>query len=181
MLPVPDPVQLPPPVATQLHDALLMAAGSVSVTLAPIASLVPVFDTTMVYVVVVPGTTVVTPSVLVIARSTSALSVSLSLAVAGDALAGSVTVTVFVRVLLVRLDANATGTVKVSELPAPAAIDAPVVPKLVCPVVPVTAPQAAAPAATQLALALSVTPDGKRSDTVVLVASDGPALVTVIV
>jgi hypothetical protein len=181
MLPVPDAVQLPPPAATQLHDALVIAAEKVSVTVAPIASLGPVFDTTIVYVVVVPGTAVVTPSVLVMARSTSALSVSLSLAMAGDALAGSVTVTVLVSVLLVRLDANATGAVNVSELPAPAPIDAPVAPKLVCPVVPVTVPQAAVPAATQLALALSVTPDGRGSDMVVLVASDGPALVTAIV
>src|SRR5258708_18359281 len=134
--PVPDAVQLAMPVAIQVQDALVMAAGSVSVTLAPMASLVPVFDTTMVYVVVVPGTTVVTPSVLVIARSTSALSVSLSLAVAGDALAGSVTVTVLVRVLLVRLDANATGALNGSELPAPAAVHAPVGPKLVCPAGP---------------------------------------------
>src|SRR5437773_284220 len=107
MSPVPDAVQLPPPAATQLHDALLMAAEKVSVTFAPIASLGPVFDTTMVYVVVVPGTAVVTPSVLVMARSTSALSVSRSVAVAGEALAGSVTVTVLSSGSVVMIGANA--------------------------------------------------------------------------
>src|SRR5713101_4389427 len=152
MLPVPDAVQLPP-FATQLHVALLMAAGSVSVTVAPTASLGPVFDTTIVYVVVAPGIAVVTPSVLVMARSTSMLSVSLSVAVAGDALAGSVTVTVLSRGSVVMVGANATGAVNVSELPVPAGIDAPVVPKLACAVVPVTVPQSAAPAATQLASA----------------------------
>src|SRR5437660_12926406 len=96
MLPVPDAVQLPPPAATQLHDALVMAAEKASVTVAPIASLGPVFDTTMVYVVVVPGTAVVTPSVLVMARSTSALIVSLALAVAGAALVGTVAATALV-------------------------------------------------------------------------------------
>src|SRR5204862_6394429 len=48
MLPVPDAVQLPPPLATQVHEALATAAGKVSVTLAPIASLVPAFDTAIV-------------------------------------------------------------------------------------------------------------------------------------
>src|SRR5437764_261754 len=120
------------------------------------------------------------------ATGATAVRVSLSAALllpgfGSVALAGSVTVTVLVSALLVRLDANATDAVNVSELPAPAPMDAPLVPKLVCPVVPVTVPQAAVPAATQLALALSVTPDGRGSDTVVLVASDGPALVTTIV
>ena len=74
--------------------------------------------------------------------------------------------------------ANDTGTVNVSVLPAPAAIVAPVVPKLVCPVVPVTVPQFAVPLATQVAFALSVTPAGNGSESVTLFAFDGPALVT---
>ena len=48
MLPVPDAVQLPPPVAMHVHAALVMAAGKVSVTVAPMASLVPAFDTAIV-------------------------------------------------------------------------------------------------------------------------------------
>ena len=66
----------------------------------------------------------------------------------------------------------------VSELPAPAPTVAPVVPKLVWPVVPVTVPQFATPLATQVAFALSVTPAGSGSDTVALIAFEGPALVT---
>ena len=68
--------------------------------------------------------------------------------------------------------------VNVRPLPAPAAIVAPVVPKLVCPVVPVTTPHVAAPLDTHVAFALSVTPAGKGSETVTLLALDGPALVT---
>ena len=75
-------------------------------------------------------------------------------------------------------DANATGTVNVSELPAPTPTVAPVVPKLVWPVVPVTVPQLETPTATQVALALRVTPAGSGSETVTLIAFDGPALVT---
>ena len=66
-------------------------------------------------------------------------------------------------------------------LAAPAAIVAPVVPKLVWPVVPVTAPQVAAPVGAHVALPPSVTPAGSGSATVTLLAFDGPALVTVTV
>ena len=78
-------------------------------------------------------------------------------------------------------DAKATGTVNVSLFAAPAAIVAPVVPKLVCPVVPVTTPQFAVPAATQVAFAFRVTPAGSGSVSVTLFAFDGPAFVTVTV
>ena len=44
--------------------------------------------------------------------------------------------------------------------------------------VPVTVPQVAVPAATQVAFAFSVTPAGNGSVTVTLVAFDGPAFVT---
>src|SRR2546421_4591060 len=123
----------------------------------------------------------VTPSLLVMARSVLTLSVSLSLALAGDALAGSLALAVLISGLVVRLEAKATGAVNVSVLPTPAAIEAPVVPKLDCPVAPVTAPQLAVPAATQLALARSVTPAGSVSETVVFVASDEPTFATTIV
>ena len=51
-------------------------------------------------------------------------------------------------------------------------------PKLVCPVVPVTVPQLAEPAATQVAFAVRVTPAGNGSESVTLPAFDGPAFVT---
>src|SRR5450432_1150389 len=127
MLPAPATVKpVAPPVAVAVQLSLWMAAGRASLTVAPMTSLGPLLLTTIVYVVVVPGTTVTTPSVLVIARSACAASVSLSVALAGVALAGSVTVTVLANGLAARLDAKATGAVNVSELPAPAAIDAPV-------------------------------------------------------
>ena len=75
-------------------------------------------------------------------------------------------------------DANFTGTLNVSELPAPAAIVAPVVPKLACPVVPVTVPQVAVPVGKHVAFALRVTPAGSGSLTVTLPAFDGPVFVT---
>src|SRR5438477_98150 len=58
-----------PPAPTAVHDAGLIAAGKVSVTVAPITALGPAFDTTTVYVLPVPATAVVLPSVLVIDRS----------------------------------------------------------------------------------------------------------------
>lgn len=81
----------------------------------------------------------------------------------------------------VRLEANARGAVSVIELPAPAPIVAPVAPKVVWPVVPVTVPHVATPAGTPVTFAVSVTPDSKKSDTVVFVAFDGPLFVTMIV
>ena len=77
--------------------------------------------------------------------------------------------------------AKATGAVNTRELPAPAAIFAPVVPNSDCPVVPVTVPQLATPIATQDALAVRVTPAGNGSVTVILVASDKPPWVIVTV
>src|SRR5258708_6491446 len=61
--------------------ALLMPAGSVSVTVAPVTPSGPALLTTMVYVTVPPGTAVVTPSVLVMLRSACGVRVSVSVAV----------------------------------------------------------------------------------------------------
>ena len=105
---------------------------------------------------------------------------SLSATVAG-VLAGLVAVAVLISGLLVKLGANTTGAVNMSEFAAPAAIETPVVPRLVWPAVPVTVPQFAVPAATQETLAVSVTPGGNASETIVFEASDGPAFVTTIV
>ena len=131
-----------------------------------------------------PGVYVVAPSSLLTASVTAASRVSLSEPVAllpGPDAATSVTVAALTSGSVVRLDANATGTVKTSLSAAPAPSVAPVVPKLVWPVVPVTAPQPAAPLATQVAFADSVTPAGSASVRVTFAAPDGPPFVTVIV
>ena len=47
----------------------MIAAGTVSATVAPFATLGPAFDATIVYAMGVPGTAVVWPSVFVIERS----------------------------------------------------------------------------------------------------------------
>src|SRR5262245_873526 len=70
MLPVPADVrQEPPPVAAHVQVTPVNAAAKSSTTTAPTASLGPLLVTVIVYVVVAPGTTVVTPLVLVIPRS----------------------------------------------------------------------------------------------------------------
>ena len=182
MLPVPLAVNpLAPPAPTAVYVALVIAPGSASAICAPTALLGPAFVTTIVYVVAVPATTLATLSVLVIVRSAAATSASLSLTLAPSALAGSVTVTVLTMGLAVIAGSNATGTVNVKKLAAPAEICAPVVPKLVWPAMPVTVPHTATPAGTQVAVPLSVTPAGNGSFTVSASASDGPALVTLIV
>jgi hypothetical protein len=65
-------------------------------------------------------------------------------------------------------------------LPAPAAIVAPVAIKLVPPAIPLMLPQVAEPVAIQVGAAVSVTPAGRLSVTVTLVAFAGPLLVAVI-
>ena len=127
-----------------------------------------------------PGVYVALPSVLVTASAATDARVSLSVPLAGGE-AGSVAVAVFSSGSVTMPGANATGAVKVSALAAPTATVAPVVPKLVCPVVPVTVPQFDAPLATHVALALNVTPAGNGSASVTLDAFVGPALVTTIV
>jgi hypothetical protein len=77
--------------------------------------------------------------------------------------------------------ANLTGSVNTRRLAAPAAIVALVAVKLLPPVVPVKVPHVAVPAATHVAVPVRVTPAGKLSVTVTLLAFDGPLLVTVIV
>ena len=65
--PTPEPVvHDAPPLGTQVHAWLAMPAGIGSSTGVPLASTTPVFDTTMVYVIVPPGVTVVVSAVLLI-------------------------------------------------------------------------------------------------------------------
>src|SRR4029077_772605 len=61
------------PLATAVKVSLATAAGKVSVTVAPVTLLGPLLLTTIVYVVELPATTLVTPSVLVMARSACAV------------------------------------------------------------------------------------------------------------
>ena len=77
--------------------------------------------------------------------------------------------------------AKRTGNVNTRLLPAPAVSVAPMAVKLVPPVVPASVPQAAVPVAAHNAVPVKVTPDGRLSVTLKLLALDGPLLVTVIV
>ena len=81
IFPVPNAVQVPPPLPAQVHVALVIAAGKVSVTVAPVTLLGPEFDTTIVYIVNPPGVALVTPSVFVIDRSALEPTVKVSFAV----------------------------------------------------------------------------------------------------
>ncbi len=69
ILPEPLAVHVPPPAPTQVQVAAVIAGGKVSVNAAPVALLGPALLTVMVYVVLVPGTYAVTPSVFVTDRS----------------------------------------------------------------------------------------------------------------
>ena len=57
-------VQVAPPLAAQVHVWLATPAGIGSATGVPFAATTPVFDTTIVYVIVPPGVTVVVSAVL---------------------------------------------------------------------------------------------------------------------
>jgi hypothetical protein len=69
MLPDPLAVQVPPPAPTQVQVGPVIAAGTVSATVAPVTALGPGFDATIVYVIGNPGTAFAWPSVFVIERS----------------------------------------------------------------------------------------------------------------
>src|SRR5262249_25642165 len=83
MLPLPaGALQTPPPAPTHVHVAPVSAAGSVSITVAPTALLGPALVTGIAYVIVEPGTTVVTPLVFEMPRSvTGAASAVVAIAV----------------------------------------------------------------------------------------------------
>ncbi len=83
----PLPLGLPhaePAEATQVQPVNVTPAGGVSTMPAPATALGPRLDATIVYVVLVPGVTLATPSVLVIRRS--ATPVAASVAEAGSGL-----------------------------------------------------------------------------------------------
>src|SRR5512139_3384600 len=80
MFPDPLAVQLPPPAPAQVQPTPVIVAGTVSVTVAPLAALGPAFDATTVYVMACPGIAVAWPSVFVIERSAPGTTVSVSVA-----------------------------------------------------------------------------------------------------
>src|SRR5438034_1381373 len=80
MLPEPLAAQLPPPAPRQVQAAPVIAAGSVSATVAPVALLGPAFDATIVYVMGVPGTAFARPSVFVMERFAWGVRLSVSVA-----------------------------------------------------------------------------------------------------
>src|SRR6266496_379673 len=71
---------LPALLTAQVQAPNVNAAGAISVTVAPDTSLGPLLVTVIVYVVLPPGVTLATPSVLVIARSAIGVTVSVSVA-----------------------------------------------------------------------------------------------------
>ena len=177
--------QVAVPLAAQVTFAVSVTpAGNASVTVRLVATDGPPLVTVTVYVVAPPGVYVALPSSLTTTSATLALRESVSVPVAvlpGPLDARSVAVAELTIVAATMPGAKATGTVKTSLLTPPAPMVAPVVPRLVWPVVPVTVPQVDAPLGTQTAFALSVTPAGSASVSVTFVALDGPPFVTVIV
>src|SRR6185295_5296893 len=63
----PEVAQVPPPLPRHVHVAPEIEAGTRSITVAPLTSLGPLFDATIVYETTPPGVTVAEPSVLMIA------------------------------------------------------------------------------------------------------------------
>src|SRR5438105_15020096 len=104
-------------------------------------------------------------------------SLSEPLPLAPDAV--SLAVAEFTRGSSARLDAKATGTLNTSELPAPAAIIAPLALKL--PLAVVTEPQVETPLALQTTLPFTATPAGSVSSTETSSASLDPVVATVMV
>ena len=96
MLPEPEALHVPPPAPAHVQEQV-SDAGKVSATVALVFE-GPAFDAVMVYVVLLPGVAVVTPSVLVMLRSAKAVSVSVSVALLLPE-AGSVALPVTVAVL----------------------------------------------------------------------------------
>src|SRR5579883_608512 len=171
---------LEPEEATAVQATEVMADGNRSVTAWSTAVLGPALLTTMVYVVLPPGTTEVTPLLLVMDRSDCGVSVSVSVALLLSGLGsvtpdGGVTVAVLVKVPVAE---GSIWTVKVKVTLAltgrSTVVDKEPVPLLG----PVTVPPLALAVDVQLA---AVTPAGRGSDTLAPVTSLGPLLLTTMV
>ena len=97
--------QAPVPLIAQVQVTPVTAAGTVSLTVAPVTLEGPLFVTVTVYETVVPGTSVAEPSVFVTARSACGVRVSVSVAlllagVGSVQPAGTAAAAVFARVPL---------------------------------------------------------------------------------
>jgi hypothetical protein len=177
ILPVPLAGPVPPPAPRPVQLALVMAAGSVSTTVAPFALLGPALETVIVYITAPPCVAVVTPSLLVMLRSAVAPSVSVSVAlllpgVGSVTPAGAATVAVLESVPVAAGEMVAE-TVKVTDPPTGRLTVSLMLPEPEAVAVPPPAPTA-----------VQVTPvrdAGKVSATVAPVALLGPALDAVIV
>jgi len=177
MLPLPLAGHVPPPVPVHVHVAPVRAAGNVSVTVEPGAADGPALDATIVYVTDVPGTFDVTPSVLVIDRSTVGVNASVSVAELFAAV-GSVTVTgAAIVAVLTRLPVAVAAivpvTVKAAVAPTGRSTDALMLPLPLAGQVP-------PPAAVQVHVG-EVMAAGIVSATVAAVTVDGPAFDATIV
>ena len=168
MAPLPAAGQVPPPLPAQVHVTPVSAAGNGSVTVAPLASLGPSgLVTVIVYVVVSPATTPLTPLVFVMVRSVTAVATGV-LVVALWGTAGGVALDT-VAVLTMGLGVvYPDGTAKVAVIVRVAAGGS------------VSRSHGKAVAQSP-AFETNVRPGGVGSASVTPVASDGPALVTVIV
>src|SRR5271167_2109970 len=123
MLPLPLAVNPEaPPLPTAVNVSLVITAGRTSVTVAPVTLLGPLLLTTMVYVVVPPGITEVTPSVLLIARSACGVNVSVSVALLllrfGSVTPAGAAILAVLVIVPVALPATVALTVKVTLPPA---------------------------------------------------------------
>src|SRR5262245_49039268 len=175
-------VTLALPVVLEVHVTPVRPDGIVSVTEAPTASFGPLLVTVIVYVTCVPGVYVAEPSVLLMARSAKiaprSVSVELLLFKLLSVVAeGGETVAVLTR-LPVSVAWVVPLTVKITELPAPAAMLTTALKLLPDPLAPLVT------LALPVVLEVHVTPvrpDGIRSETVAPTALPGPLLVTVIV
>ena len=183
MEPVPDgAVQAEGAVAgvtAQVQVALMRAAGKVSVTWALSAVDGPLLLTVTVYVVLLPATRVVTPSVLEIARSVFGTTVEVSVAVLLVELASKTSLGLTTDALLRKVPAGVFGSTVATTVMVATAAGARSTARFTLPV-PVVVPQAPPLVALQLQVAAS-SELGRRSVTVAPVTAEGPLLVTVIV
>jgi hypothetical protein len=180
MLPVPAATpHAEPAEPAHVQLAPLRPAGKVSVTVAPVTAEGPALLTTMVYVVVLPGTAVAVPSDFVIDRSAVAPTLTIAVPVLLPGV-GSVTEegTAAVAVLVIGPPGNDAATdVVMMNVATALGAKSTVVPMFPD---PVAAPQAPVPAIEQVHVA-APKPAGKLSVTVAPLTVEGPPLVTVMV
>ncbi|MNT27904.1 hypothetical protein D3C72_1635560 [compost metagenome] len=170
------PVGLPQVAATPVIED-----GTVSLKLVPLASVGPALPTSKVYWIGAPGTTAAGPLLTTEISALGSMSVLGVLAEPLAWLGTSVALTVLTMFGAVMLDANITGTLKVSVPLAAAGKVAPVTANWVCPPAPVIVPQVAVPVAVQVGAPVRVTPAGRESDRFTCPAFAGPVFCAVIV